>query len=472
MKFGFCQVAAIAAGFLFAANGGSASAAASSQVVYSSFTEAGESAIYLHNTSTNGRVQLSETVPAGQTLEYFIVDAKAKTVAYLSDRTTTDVSELTAINVKTGLNETVSGPLVDGGDVVSMQFDAKGKYLFFEADKDVDGTYEIFRVDLKKKGVIQMTPNTLTADVEIEMYEALPKGDGVVYIADLLTDGKDELFVSKGADEPAQKLSNIGSNTEGEVVWFDINAKGSAAIFIGDLDVAGQYELYYVDLKKGGVKKLNGALPEGGSVVNASFDPKGKTVVYVADQDVADKNELYKVDIKSATSTRISENIGDDRDVQGNFAFDVKGKFVTYLANATNILYSDVYRLDLKTGESVKITGSAGKSYGANMDSFGNVYHISNPGPAASIDFFGVDMKTNTETRIDDSTANAHVYSANIDLKGTGAVYWTLSMTTFSFDTVYFNAATQTRTSLTQPGESIGQFKLLNSSEIALQMAM
>jgi len=159
MKKVICKALALALGSIFAGQAHN-TFAASGQIIYASYNPEDGPALFVHYTATETRYQISDPIDPDRSLDEFVLDAKAKMLAYRSDRITTGDTELFTINLKTGINTRVSSPLVPGGDVQSMAFDSKGKNLFYLADQDVDEVQEIYRVDLKKNQVTQLTPNT------------------------------------------------------------------------------------------------------------------------------------------------------------------------------------------------------------------------------------------------------------------------------------------------------------------------
>jgi len=469
MKSTFCKMAVVAAGLVLTFCGDHSAMAKSAQIVYSSYHPENGPAIFVHDTKTETRYQISDPMDPDRSIDDFALDAKGKTLAYVSDRETTQVNELYTISMKKGTNAKVNTTLVTGADVQSIQFDAKGKNLFYGVKQISSFPSEIRRVDLKKNTVSLMTPADATTSVEILDYKPLPKGDGIICIADLETNGKYELFLSRGQDMPALKLSVPGLNPSGFVRYFQIDSKGKGVIYLYNADENSENELFYTDLKTGLVTKLNEDLPEGGSVGLSLFDPKGKTVVYIADSGNEGLRDLFKIDLKSKFVTKLNQGITDNFDVR-NFSINSRGKYVAFITDSDTPDRMEIYRVGLKSGEIETVNKQDGETFylGLLMDRKGNVYYMGEEVDTVAMNVFARDMKKGTITRIDDpDQIFGYVYTVQVDDKGTGAAYYAIDLGTFNSHYIYFDKKTNTRHSFQREEESVVQFKLINSNELS-----
>jgi hypothetical protein len=74
-----------------------------------------------------------------------------------------------------------------------------------------------------------------------------------------------------------------------------LSQEGAWVVFAGDLETAGQIELYRAAVTGGEVLKINGPLPAGASVSDYGFvvSPDGHAVVYAGEQTRAGVVELW-----------------------------------------------------------------------------------------------------------------------------------------------------------------------------------
>ena len=122
---------------------------------------------------------------------------------------------------------------------------------------------------------------------------------------------------------------------------FFFDPTSQRVVYLADEEVDGRVELFSAPIDGGGSVKLNGVLPELGSVQaeNILVDPTGQRVVYLADQDTLWTIELYSVPIGGGPSIRLNGPVVDEGGVLVNgVALSPDGSTVVYLARqiATN----------------------------------------------------------------------------------------------------------------------------------------
>jgi len=299
----------------------------------------------------------------------------------------------------------------------------------------------------------------------------MPNGTGVLYQADVITPGKFDLVLSTGANDPINVINDSGANPAANVIWFLVDPKGKGVAYVADLEAPGVYDLYYASFKTGLSKKLSYGSQLNQAPWVAYFDATGKNLVYAAYPELFFKFELYKADVKKGTVTKLSPPMPDDRDVN-NSPIDIKGKYVSYLANVDSATVSDVYRVDHKKGTVEKVSEpvASGNNYGALLDSKGNVYYIGDQNGAESFDLFVKDMKKGITTRIDDpALSSASVFGFQVENKGASVLYYQFDFDENEVKVIDYDMKTGSRTNIVPPGETIIQFKLVNSTELFLE---
>lgn len=193
------------------------------------------------------------------------------------------------------------------------------------SDRDLymleDRSYSLIKVNgpaLEQGGVID--------------HSILPNGD-VLMVAAQDTDGVNELYLVSPRGGTRTKLSQplaAGGNVESGLA---ISGDGKKVLYRADHDADGTIDLFAVEVARPGVAvKVNGQLPESGSVSSAVISADGTRAVYVASQDDVNQFEGYTVDLSGAapgTSVRLGE--GGREVYRAQISRD--GKRIVYLAN-------------------------------------------------------------------------------------------------------------------------------------------
>ncbi len=147
-----------------------------------------------------------------------------------------------------------------------------------------------------------------------------PDGSKVLYVADMQTQGTEELFVTD--------LSNLGSATKvnstlvsnGDVTTaYQWMPDSNGIIYVADQDTDGVNELYYVTANNPTITtRLNAALVAGGNVSTTGLSIIGNDVYYTADQHTDELFRTYKVNVfNPGVVSRVDEvPEGDSRTIQ------------------------------------------------------------------------------------------------------------------------------------------------------------
>ncbi|MEE9597367.1 MAG: hypothetical protein V3V96_11375, partial [Acidiferrobacterales bacterium] len=163
----------------------------------------------------------------------------------------------------------------------------------FTADKDVDGTTELFATNPGTE--IRKLSGPMVVGGNVNRFTVSPDRTHVAYIADQDTDGVNELYVVPVVGGTPVKVS--GDFTAGGSVWnFRWAPDSSRIAYTADQDLPGVFELYTVrpDGMAGNVK-VSGVLVTDGDVniSSCAWAPDSSRIAYIADQETDEVDELY-----------------------------------------------------------------------------------------------------------------------------------------------------------------------------------
>lgn len=282
--------------------------------------------------------------PVTDSIPFFLSAPNGKSLIYFADAVAPDGFELYQVGLRT--NTPALLPF-DASPIFDLDWGVRSKTIFTRF-QNPNGSRDLVRFVLKT-GEMTMLNDPLIATGSL-VPQVGPKGRVVVYAGDQDTEGVDEIYSVQLKSGVVTKL-NPPLIEGGDVDFFrvEIGPKGKGALYFADQDTDEVQEVYWADLRKGGVRKLNGPIVTGGRVVRGSIDPKGKFAVYIADQDTDEVFELYRVDIKSGAVTKLNEALDPDDDVAG-FEIGPKGKIVVYRQTRGSDATSRLHRVDLKSG--------------------------------------------------------------------------------------------------------------------------
>ncbi|MCS6909263.1 MAG: hypothetical protein NZM11_01650 [Anaerolineales bacterium] len=198
------------------------------------------------------------------------------------------------------------------GNVLEFQISPDGQYVVYKADRLNDGSDEIYSVPITGG-----TPVRLNVDPEppfqVGLYAISPDSRWVVYIVPPQS-GQGfatpaDLFRVPIAGGTSVKLN--GPLVAGRGVWsFTISPDSTRVVYRADQEADNVFELYSVPLDASAPPvKLNKTLVAGGDV-SAVFrvTPDSRRVIYIADQDTNDVDELYSVPLGGPAADGIKLN--------------------------------------------------------------------------------------------------------------------------------------------------------------------
>jgi Tol biopolymer transport system component len=277
-------------------------------------------------------------------------------VLYAADQDTDEVMELYSAPATGGAPLKLSGPLINGGNVVagSPQINASGTRVLYVADQNVNEVFDLYGVAAAGGIPVKLNGTLATGgDVSATSARFSPDGARVIYQADQDIDNVFELYSVPSAGGSTVKL-NGSLVFAGDVVdgTARVSPDSTHVLYIADEDVNEKSELYNVPITGGTPVKLNGILPSQGDVTRAEFTPDGNRVIYLANEDSASTFELYSVASSGGTPTKLSGPLVDGGNVT-DFQISPNGQRVVYRADADTDDVFELYSVSLAGAASV-----------------------------------------------------------------------------------------------------------------------
>jgi len=192
----------------------------------------------------------------------------------------------------------------------------------------------------------------------------------IVYLAEQDIAFVNELYlVDLSAPGATTRLNRPMLPWSSGVSRFVVSPDGASVAYSADQDVAGDLDLYLVDLAMPGTWTRLGSLPAGRNELFARFSPDGARIAFTASDEFFGNTQLYLVDLADpGTATRLNPDLIANGSVSiSGFAFTPDGGSVVYVAAQDQQLF-DLYVVDLTTpGISARLN-STGGSVGDHWD--------------------------------------------------------------------------------------------------------
>lgn len=300
----------------------------------------------LYSTPFDGSASARKVSASGWVYPGFQISAAGERVVFV-DESPAVVSEIRSAPLDGSVAPVrLNANLPSGGDVTAhFALSPDGTRVVFHADQAVDNVFELWSVpsDGSAAPVRLNAPLAGGRDVRQPVsavsdtsFRITPDGARVLYIADQVQDGLDELFsvaITGGATLKLSAPLALGGN----VTDFLVSPDGLWVVYRADQDQEDRFELYTVPVA-GGVPpvKLNGVLPAQGDVPirSVAIDPTSAFVVYRADQQLDERFELFRAPLDgSAASVKLNSTLVAAGDVT-SFGIAPGGERVVYLADA------------------------------------------------------------------------------------------------------------------------------------------
>ena len=239
----------------------------------------------------------------------FRITSDSSSVVYVADQDVVARFELYQVSIATpgvstklnpalgaGMNVASPFPFIAG--IADFVFSPDGSSVLYRADQDVAGRFELYQVALATPGVSTKINPALAALQNVrDDFQYSDDGTQIFYGADQDITGVFEIYqVAVATPGVSTKLNPALAAGMNVAQTFSVSSDGTSVVYRADQDIAGVFEVYQVSTATPRVStKLNPALAAGMTALESILSNDGSLVVYRADQDVAGRFELYQV---------------------------------------------------------------------------------------------------------------------------------------------------------------------------------
>ena len=244
-------------------------------------------------------------------------------------------NDLYAIPSGGGTAIKLNGALIAGKSVLDFKISPNSQVVVYRADELVDGRDELFSVPVVGPATSRkvLVPAWANANGDVAQYQILPNNLGVVYTADEYQDEKFELM-GVTMDGLHEYVYSGFSNPFSNVTSFAVAPNSLGVVFIQDASVDEKFELYAsaIDASTTALK-LSPSLAADRDVLDFLITPNSAGVVYRADPVTDEYYNLYLVPSTGGTSVRLNDALPVGGDVSGQYAVTSDSQGVVYLAD-------------------------------------------------------------------------------------------------------------------------------------------
>ena len=154
----------------------------------------------------------------------------------------------------------LNSPLTNGGDVLNFQFSPDSSLILYRADQDVDGRFELYTLPSDGSAAAKKINGPLTTggSVSLNSVQFSPDSELVLYRADAIQDGVDELFtvVADGSGNgQVNKINGVFAANRDVIGGASFSPDGTMVVFKSDQRQNDVFEIW-------GNSSLGGAPPE------------------------------------------------------------------------------------------------------------------------------------------------------------------------------------------------------------------
>jgi Tol biopolymer transport system component len=259
----------------------------------------------------------------------------------------------------------LNGALVAGGDVsgAGLQFSPDGSRVLYLADQLTDGINEIFSVPSLGGTAVKLNgPLVVGGAVTSSGLTFSPDSSRVLYHGDQNVDELLELFsVPAAGGSPAKLNDTLVAGGDVFSVGFQFSPDSSRVVYAADETTDNVIEVYSVAATGGVPVTLNGPIVAGGDVAlgGIQFSPNGARVLYVADQTADTVDELFSVPATGGAAVKLNGALVAGGDVLSNsLRFSPDSNRVLYVADQSTDENFEVFSVAATGGAAVKLNPS------------------------------------------------------------------------------------------------------------------
>lgn len=242
---------------------------------------------------------------------HFYVSPDSTKVAFVADGDGNGFNDLILAPVLGGPNITVSDRQVST-PVTAPQFTSDSQFIFYMARKDIMTPFDfLYSSNLVAQGSVQLHPDLIFSG-EIKSFSVVPGTQKVIYVAEQDDWDNTELFLATAnlAASSVKLHADLSGSNKNVRPYFEISNNANHVVFIADLSVEGVFEYFSVDISgvPGSPVRLNPpfASSEMGPCCFEVISPDSSKVLYMADVDLNGETELYLVPIGGGGAVKLT----------------------------------------------------------------------------------------------------------------------------------------------------------------------
>lgn len=246
----------------------------------------------------------------GDVFDDFRISADSERVIFRGDLPVDELNELWSAPLDGAEAAVKLNPVATpGGDVFLFDLPPAGERLVFRADLSTDNTIELWSVPLAGPATdaVKLNPAPVAGGEANYRPGFTPDGSRVLFAADLLVNGVDELWSVPvaGPAEAAIRLNPtpVAGGRVANSAW-RVSPDGAHVIFLGDLAVFNRFELWIaaVDGETGSAVAISGAVTAGGNVSGFAITPDSQRVLFDGDLSSDGRRQLYSARLDDPSS--------------------------------------------------------------------------------------------------------------------------------------------------------------------------
>lgn len=294
-------------------------------------------------------------VDGGQVRRYDLAP-DSSSVVYTADQEMDDVEELFQTTLaEPGPVTKLNGELAVGADIWTYEITSNSEYVLYLADHDRLYRNDLYRVRLDGSDDPLRLSQGIAGDYYLWGLEIT--ADDVFAIFDVNVSGQPDGIYSVPIDSssgPVQLNTTMVPNAR--VHYFRLSSDSSHVVYRAEEDTAGVWEIYSALVDGSGSQtKLNGELVENGEVHDFQIDPNSVWVVYTADQETDEVVEIYSVLLGGGEPQKLNGPLPENGSVRdNNFSISPDGQWVAYIADQDTQGVDELYLVPIDGSEEPK----------------------------------------------------------------------------------------------------------------------